>query len=99
MILSAARLATALSMGIGGWVYGARQEILTGPTSGAGGSQYGYLVGLIAGAVGWVVVGGIEGAAGMVVDSCFVCFAVDFEGGVHSSGHCREAWQAFGGRK
>ena len=28
MILSAARLATALSMGIGGWVYGARQELL-----------------------------------------------------------------------
>ena len=46
------------------------------------GSLYGYLVGLIAGAVGWVVVGGIEGAAGMVVDACFVCFAVDFEGGV-----------------
>ena len=30
MILSATRLATAFSMGIGGWVYGARQEILTG---------------------------------------------------------------------
>jgi len=98
MILSAARLATALSMGIGGWVYGARQEILDGSLAGAAGSLYGYIVGLIAGAVGWVVVGGIEGAAGMVVDACFVCFAVDFEGGVEGMGHCREAWQAFGGR-
>ena len=96
MVLSAARLATALSMGIGGWVYGARQEILDG--TGAVGSLYGYLVGLIAGAVGWVVVGGIEGAAAMVVDACFVCYAVDFEGGVNGIGHCREAWQAFGGR-
>jgi hypothetical protein len=98
MILSAARLATALSMGIGGWVYGARQEILSGSSVGAVGSLYGYLVGLIAGAVGWVVVGGIEGAAAMVVDACFVCFAVDFEGGVDGIGHCREAWQAFNGR-
>jgi hypothetical protein len=98
MILSAARLATALSMGIGGWVYGARQEILSGSPAGAVGSLYGYLVGMIAGAVGWVVVGGIEGAAGMVVDACFVCFAVDFEGGVDGIGHCREAWLAFGGR-
>ena len=98
MILSAARLATALSMGIGGWVYGARQELLRGSPVGAVGSLYGYLVGLIAGAVGWVVVGGIEGAAAMVVDACFVCFAVDFEGGVDGIGHCREAWHAFGGR-
>ena len=98
MILSATRLATALSMGIGGWIWGARQEILDGSITGAAGSLYGYLVGLIAGAVGWVVVGGIEGAAGMVVDACFVCFAVDFEGGIEGMGHCREAWQAFGGR-
>lgn len=98
MILSAARLATALSMGIGGWIYGARQEILDGSPAGAVGSLYGYLVGLIAGTVGWVVVGGIEGAAGMVVDACFVCFAIDFEGGLDGTGHCREAWQAFGGR-
>jgi len=96
MILSATRLATALSMGIGGWIYGARQEILAGSASGAMGSLYGYLVGMIAGAVGWVVVGGIEGAAGMVVDACFVCFAIDFEGGIGGIGHCREAWQAFG---
>lgn len=98
ILLSAARLATALSMGIGGWVYGARQEILEGSTSNTMGSLYGYLVGLIAGSVGWVVVGGIEGAAGMVVDACFVCFAIDFEGGIDGVGHCREAWQAFGGR-
>jgi cation transporter-like permease len=93
MILSAARLATAFSMGIGGWIYGARQEIVNGSTTG---SLYGYLVGMIGGAVGWVVVGGIEGAAGMVVDACFVCYAIDFEGG-DGAGHCREAWLAFGG--
>jgi len=98
MILSATRLATALSMGIGGWIYGARQELLSGSPAGAVGSLYGYLVGLIAGAVGWSVVGGIEGAAGMVVDAVFVCFAIDFEGGIEGNGHCEEAWHAFGGR-
>ena len=98
MILSATRLATALSMGIGGWIYGARREILAGSRASAVGSLYGYVVGLIAGGVGWVVVGGIEGAAGMVVDACFICFAIDFEGGADGAGHSREAWQAFGGR-
>jgi len=98
MILSATRLATALSMGIGGWIYGARQELLSGWPAGAMGSLYGYLVGLIAGAVGWSVVGGIEGAAGMVLDALFVCFAIDFEVGIEGNGHCREAWHAFAGR-
>lgn len=100
MILSATRLATCLSMGIGGWIYGARQEILAGSASGAMGSLYGYIVGLVAGAVGWVVVGGIEGVAGMIVDACFVCFVIDFEFARRDGmgGHCGEAWLAFGER-
>jgi hypothetical protein len=81
-------------MGIGGWIYGAHREPLDSELTG---SLYGYLVGMIAGTVGWVVVAGVEGAAGMVVDATFVCFAVDFEGGIGAVGHCREAWNAFGG--
>jgi len=96
MLLSAARALTALTLGFGGWVYTTRRDD-------AYASLYGYLVGLIAGSVGWVVVGGIEGGVGMVVDAAFVCFAVDQGGSSNGAagdmrgGHCREAEIQFGG--
>lgn len=86
LLLSAARGLTALFLGIGAWVHAACYT--------NGGSLYGYMVGLIAGFIGWFVVGATEGALSIIVDSAFVCFAIDNAG---RGGHCTEADRQFGG--
>ena len=86
MLLSAARALTALCLGFGAWVHAACYT--------NGGSLYGYMVGLIAGFIGWFVLGATEGALSIIVDSAFVCFAIDNAG---RGGHCTEADRQFGG--
>jgi len=85
MLLSAARGVTAMSLGIGAWVAAARHV--------NGGSVYGYLVGLIAGCIGWAIIGATEGCLSNVVDACLVCVGSEGSGGTH----CREAQMVFGG--
>jgi hypothetical protein len=85
MLLTAARSVTAICLGIGAWIAAARHV--------NGGSLYGYLVGLIAGCIGWAVIGATEGCLTNVVDACAVCVASEGSGGTH----CREAQAAFGG--
>lgn len=85
MILTAARGITALTLGTGAWVAAARNV--------DGGSAYGYLVGLIAGSIGWAILGATEGCLSNVVDATLVC--VGTEDGAGS--HCREAQMVFGG--
>ncbi|KAK7203907.1 hypothetical protein BZA70DRAFT_63881 [Myxozyma melibiosi] len=87
MLLSSARALTALALGFGAWVHAA-QDV-------NGGSLYGYVVGLMGGAIGWVVLGATEGNLSMIVDASFVSFAID-QAGSHG-GHCVEADQQFGG--
>ncbi|KAI5800308.1 hypothetical protein DFH27DRAFT_482706 [Peziza echinospora] len=87
MLLTGTRAVMALSLGIGAWVASARGG------SGHMASLYGYVVGLIAGAIGWGVLGATEGCLGNVVDACLVC--VGSEPG--EGGHCREAQMVFGG--
>lgn len=86
MLLSAARALTALCLGFGAWVHAACYT--------NGGSLYGYMVGLIAGFIGWFVLGATEGALSIIVDAAFVCFAIDNAG---RGGHCTEADRQFGG--
>ncbi|OLL26025.1 Choline transporter-like protein ctl1 [Neolecta irregularis DAH-3] len=57
----------------------------------------GVLVGLVAASIGWIVVGAVEGTIGMIVDAVFVCFAIDAQSNSGGYGHCRDAWNAFGG--
>lgn len=85
MLLSTARGLTCLFMGFVAWVHAARDD---------SGSLYGYIVGLIAGFIGWFVLGATEGTLSMVVDSAFVCFALD---NASTGGHCAEADRQFGG--
>jgi len=84
MLLTATRGVTALTLGTGAWV-AARDN--------NGGSGYGYIVGMIAGAIGWGVLGATEGCLSNIVDACLVC--VGSEG--PNAGHCREAQAVFGG--
>ncbi|KAF8468370.1 hypothetical protein BDZ91DRAFT_771793 [Kalaharituber pfeilii] len=87
MLLSGTRAVMALSLGVAAWINTTRGG------GSVGASLYGYIVGMIAGAIGWAVLGTTEGCLGNVVDACLVC--VGSEPGEGS--HCREAQMVFGG--
>ncbi|KAK9475745.1 hypothetical protein V1514DRAFT_339170 [Lipomyces japonicus] len=87
MLLSSARVITAIVLGFGAWIHAA-QDV-------NGGSLYGYVVGLLAGAIGWIVLGTTEGNLSMILDASFVCFGIDQVG--NRGGHCVEADAQFGG--
>lgn len=86
LLLTAARGLAALGLGYGAWVHAAR---------GADGSLYGYGAGLLAGFIGWFVLGASEGVLSMIVDASYLCFAID---NAAQGGHCTEADRQFGGR-
>lgn len=89
MLLSGTRAVMSLSLGAGAWIATTR-----GSGEGVfGSSMYGYVVAMIAGAIGWGVLGATEGCLGNIVDACLVC--VGSEPGEET--HCREAQMVFGG--
>lgn len=86
----------SMALGFGGWVSTARSLRLVG-TDGLRGSLYAYVVGLIAGAIGWGILGAMEGVLACIVDAVVVCWSSE----VGSSGrgevrYCREAGDLFG---
>ncbi|KAK5071473.1 hypothetical protein LTR64_004749 [Lithohypha guttulata] len=96
LLLHATRFIMCLALGFGGWVSTARTLKLAG-TDGVRGSLYAYVVGLIAGAIGWAVLGAMEGVLACIVDAVVVCWSSE----VGSSGngevrYCREAGYLFG---
>lgn len=86
LLLTTARGLTSLFMGLICWVHAARYT--------NGGSLYGYIIGLLAGFIGWFVLGSTEGTLSMIVDGVFVCFALDNSS--NQGGHCSEADHLFG---
>lgn len=96
LLLHATRFIMSLALGFGGWVSTARSLKLAG-TNGVRGSLYAYVVGLVAGAIGWGILGAMEGVLACIVDAVVVCWASE----VGSSGkgevrYCREAGYLFG---
>lgn len=96
LLLHATRFIMSLALGFGGWVSTARSLRLVG-TDGVRGSLYAYVVGLIAGAIGWGILGAMEGVLACIVDAVVVCWSSE----VGSSGkgevrYCREAGELFG---
>ncbi|CCG83242.1 Putative uncharacterized protein [Taphrina deformans PYCC 5710] len=89
MLLSAARATTALGLGVAAWISSARAP-------GGNATVYGYMVGLVAGAIGWAVVGSIEGVVSMIVDATFVCYGTDLPRAREGRSHCLDATNAFG---
>lgn len=86
----------SLALGFGGWVSTARSMKLAA-MDGLRGSLYAYIVGLIAGAIGWGILGAMEGVLACIVDAVVVCWGSE----VGSSGrgqvrYCREAGYLFG---
>ncbi|KAF3941246.1 hypothetical protein ABW19_dt0208653 [Dactylella cylindrospora] len=85
MLLTAARWMTSLALGIGAWVRTAHMI--------DGGSFYGYAVGLLAGSIGWAILGAAERSLANIVDACLICASSDNSNGRY----CREAQMAFDG--
>lgn len=102
LLLRATRFVTALALGFGAWVSTARSLSL-GPAPGGGagatanlkGSLYAYIVGLIAAAIGWAVMGAIDGVVAGIVDAGVVCWGSEIArpGGRR---YCVEAEGVFG---
>ena len=97
LLLRATRFITSLGLGFGGWVSTARSLTLASSADGGTvkGSLYAYVVGLIAAAIGWGVLGAIDGVVAGVVDALVICWGseVGRGGGVR---YCREADFLFG---
>lgn len=94
LLLHATRFIMSFALGYGGWVSTARSLRLAG--AGVRGSLYAYIVGLIAGAIGWGILGAMEGILACVLDALVVCWGSE----VGSSGrgevrYCREAGWLF----
>ena len=94
LLLHATRFIMSFALGYGGWVSTARSLRLAG--AGVRGSLYAYIVGLIAGAIGWGILGAVEGILACVLDALVVCWGSE----VGSSGrgevrYCREAGWLF----
>ncbi|KAI7300099.1 hypothetical protein KC315_g17329, partial [Hortaea werneckii] len=99
LLLQATRIIMSLSLGFGGWVRTARSlHIASGGSGGGGGirgSLYAYVVGLIAGTIGFAVLGAVENVVGAVLDAAVICWASE-TGGRGEARFCREAGELFG---
>ena len=60
--------------------------------TGVRGSLYAYVVGLMAGAIGWAVLGAMEGVLSGVLDAVVVCWGSEMQSnGFGQARFCREA--------
>lgn len=96
LLLRATRFITSLALGFVAWVSTAKQLKITDTPDhpSVKGSLYAYIVGLIAAAIGWGVMGAIDGVLTGVVDALVVCWGSErVRGEVR---YCREAEGLFG---
>lgn len=94
LLLHATRFIMSLALGVGGWVTTARMIEVGGP--GAKGSMYAYVIGIISAAVGWGILGAMEGILSGILDALVICWGSEV--GVHGFGevrYCREAGELF----
>ena len=99
LLLRATRFITSLAFGFGAWVNTARLlpvSPITTPSSDLvnlslthRGSIYAYVVGLLAAAIGWAVLGAMDGVLTGVVDAAVVCWHSESARG--EVRYCREA--------
>ncbi|EXJ60553.1 hypothetical protein A1O7_04706 [Cladophialophora yegresii CBS 114405] len=94
LVLHATRFMMCLALGFGGWVTTARTLRLEG--AGVRGSVYAYIVGLVAGAIGWGILGAMEGVLACIVDAVVVCWGSEVGStGTGEVRYCREAGNLF----
>jgi hypothetical protein len=93
-LLHSTRQIMALALGLGAWVSSARYVQFA--NVGYTGSLYAYVVGLGAAAVGWGVLGAVEGILGGVIDAILVCWGSEMAAGTSGRRFCPEAADLFG---
>ncbi|KAF2478804.1 hypothetical protein BDY17DRAFT_319410 [Neohortaea acidophila] len=96
LLLQATKWIMSAALGFGGWVRTARNLRIDGASGGIKGSVYAYVVGLIAGTIGFAVLGAVENVVGAVLDAAVICWASE-TGGRAEARFCREAGELFGG--
>lgn len=104
LLLRATRFITSLALGAVAWVSTAKQlrintSLTSSPSSSPAtvkGSLYAYVVGLVAAAIGWGVMGAIDGVLTGVVDAAVVCWGSERGNGRGEVRYCREAEGLFG---
>lgn len=100
LMLHATRFIMATALGFAGWVMTARQLSVALPDGlGFRGSAYAYVVGLIAGFIGWGVLGAMEGILSGIVDAVLVCYGSEKRMMTGGGGYCIEAATLFGDRR
>ncbi|KAI1977308.1 hypothetical protein LOZ51_006202 [Ophidiomyces ophidiicola] len=99
LLLHATRLIMSLALGFAGWVSSARTLQLPDGSSSIRGSLYAYVVGMIAGAIGWGVLAAMEGVLACVLDAAVVCWASEVGTTRKEARYCREAGWLFGGER
>ena len=93
LLLHSTRYVMALALGFGGWVVTAR---LLKVDDSYRGSLYAYVVGLGAAAIGWAILGAMEGVITGIIDAVVVCWGSEV--GAMGRGqvrYCREAGDLF----
>lgn len=95
LLLQATRWIMSFALGFGGWVRAAHSIQIQGAASGLRGSLYAYIVGMIAGTIGFAVLGCIENIVGGVIDASMICWASETAGGRGEARFCREAGELF----
>lgn len=96
LLLQATRWIMSLALGFGGWVRAAHTIQIQGTGAGIRGSLYAYIVGMIAGTIGFAVLGAIENVVGAAIDAAVICWASETAGGRGEARFCREAGELFG---
>ncbi|POS83134.1 hypothetical protein EPUL_006319, partial [Erysiphe pulchra] len=96
LLLHATRLVMAIGLGFSGWVVTAKKLKIALPEgNGIRGSAYAYVVGLIAGFIGWGVLSAVERILSGVVDASVICW--ESEKGTSGAGtYCAEAGFLYG---
>ena len=61
-----------------------------------GGSMYAYVVGLIAGTIGWSVLGTVESIIADILDALVICWSSEVGTHAREARYCREAGWLFG---
>ena len=94
LLLHAIRIVVSVALGFGVWVTAARAVVIG--DSGYKGSLYAYVVGLVAGSIGWAALGSMEAVLGGVLDALLVCWGSEVGlGGYGEVRYCREAGELF----
>ncbi|EEP78336.1 predicted protein [Uncinocarpus reesii 1704] len=97
LLLHATRFIMSLALGFGGWVSSARKLQVSDGNNTLRGSLYAYVVGMLAGAIGWGVLAAMEGVLACVLDAAVVCWATEVGTTRREVRYCREAGWLFGG--